>query len=129
MRASKQMWHKQDGLSLVSLVFMLAVAGFLGILALRIVPAYSEYRAINNAIKSAKAAGGGVREMQQAFDNAATVNYITSITGKDLIIGKESGETEISFAYEKKIPLFGPASLLLEYAGSTAADGAPKAGQ
>ena len=118
---------KQGGISLVGLIVVLAVAGFLGILALKIVPTYSEYRAVLNAIKAAKATGGGVREIQNAFDANATVNYISSISGKDLIIGKENGEMEVSFAYEKKIPLVGPASLLLEYAGTTAKGGAPAA--
>jgi hypothetical protein len=66
--------------------------------------------------------------MQKAFDASATVGYISAINGKDLIISRgENGETEISFAYEKKIPLVGPASLLLEYEGSTAKNGMPKA--
>ncbi|WGG52316.1 DUF4845 domain-containing protein [Rugamonas sp. DEMB1] len=118
---------KQEGISLVGLIVVLAVAGFVGILALKIVPTYSEYRAVLNAIKAAKATGGGVREIQNSFDANATVNYISSIGGKDLIIGKENGEMEVSFAYEKKIPLVGPASLLLEYAGTTAKGGAPAA--
>jgi hypothetical protein len=115
---------KQAGVSLTGLIFVLAILGFIGVLGLKIVPTYTEYRAILNAIKTAKATGGTVREMQQSFDNSATVNYISTISGKDLVIAKDNGETEISFAYDKKIPLFGPASLLLEYAGSTAKNGA-----
>lgn len=118
---------KQGGVSLTGLIFVLAILGFIGVLGLKIVPTYSEYRAIMTAIKTAKAAGGTVREMQQSFDNSAIATYIDSISGKDLIIGKDNGETEISFAYQKKIPLFGPASLVLDYAGSTAKDGAPAA--
>jgi len=119
--------NKQAGVSLSGLIFVLAILGFIGVLGMKIVPTYSEYRAVVAAIKTAKATGGSVREMQQSFDNSATVNYISSISGKDLVIAKDNGETEISFAYDKKIPLFGPASLLLEYAGSTAKDGAPVA--
>ena len=64
---------KQEGISLVGLIVVLAVAGFVGILALKIVPTYSEYRAVLNAIKAAKATGGGVREIQNSFDANATV--------------------------------------------------------
>jgi hypothetical protein len=42
------------------------------------------------------------------------------LTGKDLDISSVNGEVEVSFAYDKKIPLVGPASLLIEYQGSTA---------
>ncbi|NVD74821.1 DUF4845 domain-containing protein [Duganella sp. BJB1802] len=116
---------RQDGISLVGLIVVLAVLGFVGVLALKIVPTYTEYRAIQNAIVTAKATGGSVLEMQKSFDANATTGYISSITSRDLLIGKENGEVEISFAYEKKIPLVGPASLLLEYQGTTAKNGMP----
>ena len=115
---------RQAGISLVGLIVVLALLGCIGVLAMKIVPTYTEYRAIQNAIVSAKQAGGAsVAEIQKSFDASATVNYISSISGRDLIIGKENGEMEVSFAYEKKIPLVGPASLLLEYAGTTAKNG------
>jgi Tfp pilus assembly protein PilE len=110
---------QQNGISLVGLIIVLAALGFIGVLALKIVPTYTEYRAIQNAIVTAKATGGSVIEIQKSFDASATTGYISSITSRDLIIGKENGEMEISFAYEKKIPLVGPASLLLEYQGTT----------
>jgi hypothetical protein len=116
-------FKRQKGISVVGLIFVLAALGFIGVLGMKIVPTYTEYRAIQNAIVTAKAAGGSVVEMQKSFDANAIAAYITSISGRDLIIAKENGETEISFAYEKKIPLVGPASLLLEYEGTTARDG------
>jgi len=115
---------RQAGISPIGLIFVIAVLGCVALLGLKIVPTYTEYRAIQNAIVSAKQAGGtNVAEIQKSFDAAATVNYISSISGRDLIIGKENGEMEVSFAYEKKIPLVGFASLLLEYSGTTAKNG------
>lgn len=115
----------QQGLSLVGLIFVLAVLGFLGVLGMKVVPTFFEYRAISNAIVKAKAAGTTAREIQTAFNNAASAAFIESISGKDLIIGKENGEMEVSFAYQKKIPLAGPASLVLDYTGTTAKGGVP----
>jgi type II secretory pathway pseudopilin PulG len=117
--------HKQQGISLVGLIFVLAILGFVGVLGLKIVPTYIEYRAISNGIKQAKAAGTTVRAIQDAFNQNASVTYIESISGKDLIIGAENGEIEVSFAYEKRIPLMGPASLVLDYTGTTAKGGVP----
>ncbi|WP_343729938.1 DUF4845 domain-containing protein [Duganella sp.] len=121
------MQKRQQGISLVGLVLVLALLGMLLVLGLKIVPTYTEYRAIQNAIVTAKAAGGSVADIQKSFDASATASYISSINGRDLIIEKVNNETEISFAYEKKIPLVGPASLLLEYEGSTAKGGAKPA--
>ncbi|HEX8403882.1 MAG TPA: DUF4845 domain-containing protein [Duganella sp.] len=118
--------RRQQGVSLVGLIVVLGVLGFAGVLAMKIVPTYTEYRAIQNAIVTAKAVGGNsVVEVQKAFDASATTGYISSITSRDLVIAKENGEMEVSFAYEKKIPLAGPASLLLEYQGTTAKSGLP----
>ncbi|HEY1150686.1 MAG TPA: DUF4845 domain-containing protein [Pseudoduganella sp.] len=116
---------QQAGISLVGLIVVLAILGFIGVIAMKIVPTYSEYRAINSAIVKAKSAGDSVKAIQDSFDRSAEVNYISTLHGRDLIIERVNGEMEVSFAYEKKIPLFGPASLLLEYAGSTSKNGPP----
>lgn len=114
----------QRGLSLTGLIFMLAIVSVLAIVALKTVPAYAEYSAIKDAIKVAKDAGGSVREMQLSFDKNAGVNNIEAISGRDLVISRDAGETEISFAYEKRIPLAGNISLVLDFSGTTDESGA-----
>jgi hypothetical protein len=114
---------RQDGISLTGLIVVLALAGVTGVLAMKILPTYTEYRAVNAAIAKAKATGGTPPEIRAAFDRSAEVNYISSISGRDLTIERVDGELEISFAYDKKIHLAGPASVLLEYSGSTAKGG------
>lgn len=113
----------QRGISLTGLIVVIAILAFIGLTLAKVLPTYSEYSSIKQAIQTAKATGGGVREIQQSFNKAVQVDDITAITAKDLVISKETGETEISFAYEKKIPLFGNVSLLIDYAGTTAANG------
>ena len=121
-------YGRQHGISLVGLIVVLAALGFIGVLGLKIVPTYTEYRAIQNAIVTAKSIGGNsVVEIQKAFDASATTGYISSITARDLVITREDGGLEVSFAYDKKIPLVGPASLLLEYAGTTSKSGSAPA--
>jgi hypothetical protein len=46
------------------------------------------------------------------------VDDIVSITPKDLDIERVGDTVKISFRYEKRVPLFGPASLLLDYHAS-----------
>jgi type II secretory pathway pseudopilin PulG len=112
--------QRQDGVSLVGLILVLAVLGFIAVLALKILPTYTEYRAVKNAIVAARAAGGNsAPDIRKAFDASATTGYITAINGSDLIIDRTGDGLDVSFAYEKKIPLVGPASLLLEYQGTT----------
>ncbi len=115
---------KQRGVSLTGLIVILIVLGMFGMLAAQVAPTFMEYRAITKAIAVAKDTGHTVSEIQQSFNKQCDVNYITSITGKDLEISKESGQFEVSFEYQKKIHLVGPASLVLDYAGTTAPAGA-----
>lgn len=112
--------RKQQGITLVGLILMLAVLGFIAVLGMKVVPSISEYMAVKNAMMKAKNTGGTPVDMRNAFDKAAYASYIESVSSKDLEITQVNGETEISFAYDKKIPLVGPAFLLIEYAGTTA---------
>jgi len=111
---------RQRGMSLTGLIFILIILAFIAMLGMKVVPAVIEYRAISKAIVDAKQAGTTVREIQLSFDKRASVGYIDAIRGADLEIVKVENEFEVSFAYEKKIPLFGPASLVLDFNGTTA---------
>jgi hypothetical protein len=117
---------RQDGISLVGLIFVLVVLGLIAVVAMRVTPTVTEYLSIKNAISSARASASTAPEIRSAFDRQASVGYIDSIAGKDLDITKNGDNVEVSFAYQKKIPLVGPTSLLIDYAGSTAKSPAKK---
>lgn len=125
MQVRKQVFiGAERGVSLSGLIAVLLVAGVVAVLALKVVPSYAEYRTIKDAIVKAKTSGGSVREIQSSFDKHAEINDVSAIRGRDLIISRESGDTEISFAYEKRIPLVGNVTLLIDYAGTTDPAGA-----
>lgn len=120
MQGHKQYFiNAERGISLSGLIFVLAVLGVAAVFALKLVPTYMEYRTIQDAIVKAKAAGGSVAEMQRTFDKNAEINNVSAISGHDLVITKDGGEPEISFAYEKRVPLAGNVSLVINYAGTT----------
>ena len=123
-KASRNL-NKQHGLSFVGLLFVLGFIAALVLLAAKITPTVIEYNSIKKAIVTAKLAGNSVREIQISYGKQAEVGYIESVKPNDLMIEKTPEGFEVSFAYEKKIPLFGPASLLLEYQGTTAKAGKP----
>ena len=123
----RQHMARQRGISLIGLICALIVVAFVAMLGMKVVPEVIEYRAISRAIVDAKQSGTTVLEIQKSFNRRAEVGYIESITGQDLEITKGDNGFEVSFAYEKKIPLFGPASLLLEFSGTTERNPARKA--
>jgi hypothetical protein len=111
--------NAESGVSLSGLIVVLVVLGALAMVVIKMVPAFIEYRAVKGAIVKAKASGGSVREMQTSFDKNAGINDVDAISGRDLVFNRDGGDTQISFEYEKRIPLAGNVSLLIDFAGTT----------
>lgn len=111
--------RKQQGVSLTSLILLLAVVCMVAVLAMKITPTVTEYFSAKKAIESVKAGGGSSLEMRAAFARQAEVGYITSLKASDLNIVRNGDVADISFAYQKEIHLVGPVSLLIDYSAST----------
>ena len=91
------------------------------LLGMKVVPEVIEYFQIVKAVKAItndQGAQGSIADVRKAFDRHASVDNISAITPQDLEISKESGALVISFGYEKRIPLFGNVSLLIDFQGS-----------
>lgn len=110
------MKHQQRGISFIGLLFVGGVIACAGILAAQVAPTLIEYQAINKAANKAKD-GSTVAEVRAIFDKAATIDDISSISGKDLEVTKEGDKTVVAFAYTREIHMAGPAFLLLKYNG------------
>ena len=110
----------QRGISFIGLLVLGIVLALLAIVGARVVPTATEYMAITKAVKKAAAEGDTVPAVRAAFDRYASVDYIDSISGKELDITKDCDKVVVNFAYDKEIPLFGPAYLLIKYRGSSA---------
>lgn len=111
--------NAERGVSLSGLIVVLVVLGAVALVAIKTAPAVIEYRAVKQSVARAKASGGSNREIQQAFDKNADVNSIDAIQGRDLVISRDSGTPEVSFRYEKRVPLAGNVSLLFDFSGTT----------
>jgi len=111
---------RQAGLSLLGLLLAAFVVVVVALVVLRIVPSALEYRAIVSAVNKVGSSGANTpRDVQVAFDRFAAVDDIQSISGKDLRVERQpDGTMAVSFQYEKRIPLYGPASLVIDYQGS-----------
>ncbi len=114
--------RRQRGLTLISLLVLGVLIALVALVAMRVTPTVIEYFAIKKAVvRAASSSPSGVpAEIRNAYDRTQAIEDFTSVLSKDLIIEKDrNNRTRVSFAYEKKIPLFGPASLLIEYKGDS----------
>ena len=114
--------RRQAGLSLLGLIFLGVILTFGAMLTLRLYPTVTEFMMIKRAVTKARNDGIDPPSIRAAFDRTAAIDDITSINGKDLqITTAPGGGYRVEFAYEKRIPLFGPASLVLDYRGDAGA--------
>jgi hypothetical protein len=111
--------RRARGLSLISMLLVVIVVGFFAYVTIRVLPTVNEYLTIQRTIdKIAASTPPNPVDIRTAFERQKDIEYaITSITANDLKITKEGDRTVIAFAYEKEVPLGGPAYLLLKYQG------------
>ena len=109
---------RQSGISFFGLVFVLAVLASVGVLGAQAFPTVVEYQSVVKAVEKSKS-GANPAEVRSIFDKAAQIDDIKSITGKDLEIARDGDKNVVKFAYNKEIHMFGPAYLLLKYAGQS----------
>ncbi len=106
--------QRQRGISLLFLLFIGVLLVIVGGAALKLTPTFIEYRKIQAAIDNSLGEGSP-QLIRRSFDRAATIDDITSLTGKDLIIEEVDGKPMVSFDYEKRVSLAGPVSLVVAY--------------
>lgn len=120
-RATPSRLRAQRGMSLIGLMAWAIIIGFIGYLAVRVLPTVNEYLTVQRAVdRVASEAPATVGDVRRAFDKQKDIEYsITSISGKDLEVTKENDKLVIRFAYDKEIPLVEPVYLLLKYQGQS----------
>lgn len=114
----------QRGVSLSGLLVGAAIFALLALLTMKVLPEWIEYGKILKVVK-ATAADSALKEapvaqVRASFEKRAEIDVIKSVTAQDLEISKEGGDLVISFAYTKKVPLFGNVSLVFDFEGSSA---------
>ena len=118
------MQRTQSGLSLVGFLFVAAIAGLVLVLGMKTVPAVIEYytilKNVNAIVKNGEIKGGTVADYRNAFAKRSIMDEMSSVKPADLSIIKDSQGVEISFEYSRKVPMFGPVSILFEFEGSAA---------
>lgn len=113
--------NNQRGISLLGLLFWAIIIGGGSVVAMRVIPTVMEYYTIQRAVdKIAKDSPPTVPAARDSFARTKEIEYsIVSIEPKDLVITKSEDKVKISFAYDKEVPLFGPAFLLIKYKGES----------
>ncbi len=108
---------RQHGISFIGLVFVASLIAMAAVVAAQVFPTAIEYMAVQKAAQKASLDGQTPAEIRAAFDKAAVIDDIKSISGQELDISKQGDKVVVAFSYQREIHLVGPAYLTLKYEG------------
>jgi hypothetical protein len=115
--------NTQRGMGFAGVLAMLVGIVILAILGMKLVPAYLEYFNIKKAVTAITSSGelrnATVADVRKAFELRQAIDDFTSVGPKDIEVTKDGNEVVVSFAYERRIPLFSNVSVVIDFAGSS----------
>ena len=113
------MKNKQTGLSLIGVLIVGAILGFLFLIGMRTVPVVTEYMAVkrimNAIIESNPSPEVPITQLRADFDKRAYIDEVRHVSGRDLVIVKRGNKFEMSVSYARKVPIAANVSLLIEF--------------
>ena len=104
------MYRKQRGITLMGFIMVAAVAGFFALIGFKLFPAYSEYSAVIQAMKSVAAQPGAdkmeLTDLQRALQKRFDVGYVDTVSAKQATVIKDKGPVQLNLSYEYRAALF-----------------------
>lgn len=111
--------NKQQGIGVSSLIMIIAVALFLVILGMKIIPTYLHNIQIEHIFKEIvndpEMRNVTEKEIRASYSKRASIDYINDLAADDVEISKEGGLITVSANYTVKIPVAGNISLIIEF--------------
>jgi Tfp pilus assembly protein PilE len=112
-------YSKQQGFTLISLVFILGIIGFFVMLVLKIGPIYLDH----NKVKSALAALENTTdietfsepEVRSTLDKRFNMNYVSDLKSQEVKITKRGSYLKVQAKYEVVEKIAGNLSVLVEF--------------
>jgi hypothetical protein len=113
----------QQGISLKGAILWMAILGFFGVMAAKLMPAYVEYYTVKKMLNAMYEAGdlkGTVRDIRQSFDKRNAIEDVKNVRPDDLEITKEGGEAVVTANWSVRVPLVHNISACLDFSATTA---------
>ena len=116
----KAMAKQQRGVSFFGLVAWAFVLIILAIYGMKIIPAYTEAKSIQNVLeqmaRDPEMQNAPINDIQNAFwKRGLVMNNITEVSQQDLVVDKRNDKLVLSVHYAVKIPVAGNATLVLDF--------------
>jgi hypothetical protein len=110
---------KQQGLTFLSIAFILALIGFFTLLILKIAPIYINHSRVVNALKAVENTTDIVSksktEIKSSLEKRFDMNYVEHVSNDDITIVAQPGYVRVNIDYERVEPIFGNLSVLVQF--------------
>ncbi len=115
------MKSKQSGVTLIGFLFIMAIVAFLGYMAMKLVPSYSEYMGVvkaMNQVASEGTNGKTLDDIRRGLMFKMGFQYVDDATIKpaDITIKRDAGgASQLQVSYDKEIPFMYNIDFLLHF--------------
>ena len=117
------MKRTQRGMTLVGFIIVLAVVGVFAYIAMKLVPMYSEYYAVKQALKGLQQEPGIANrdpaKIQDLFFRRLYISYAENVKPGNVKIERIDGGWDMSVDYEVRKPMMGNLDVVGKFATST----------
>lgn len=114
---------KQQGMTFLGLVIVVAAIVFLAMIGMKMVPAYIEFmgvkKVLNHIASDPNFNEMGKKEIIERFDKGANVGYVTVVKGADLLIERGDTGNVVTVDYQVVKPIVANVSVQMDFHAST----------
>jgi len=110
---------KQQGLTFIGLIFILALIGIIVLSALKVFPVYMEHFSVQTSVETLadnpEIKNMSVRKIRTLLNKKFNMNAVTSVNAGDAKIRKSGGEIVFSLDYEVRKEYIGNVDIVLSF--------------
>ena len=110
---------RQQGLTFISLVFVLGLIAFLVLLGLKIGPIYLDHSKVVSVLseieKTPDIEHQSEAEIRDSLNKRFNINYVNDVTQKDITITRQGNYLKVLIEYEVVSKIAGNLSVLVEF--------------
>ncbi len=101
---------RASGITLIGFLMLLAVVGFFGYLAMRLIPMYTEYMGVVKAMEQVRAEPNAANMSPEQIRRSLSLKFNTQYVSDDAIppqairVIRQGGGQTLSVTYERRVP-------------------------
>jgi Tfp pilus assembly major pilin PilA len=122
------MKSKQAGITLIGFLIVLVVVAFFGYMAMKLVPAYSEYMGVVKAMNQEASSGVDGRTLDSIRRDLSykfSMQYVDdgTIAPSDITVTHDNGGNQLNISYDKETPFIYNIDFLIHFEKSVPLQG------